>query len=104
MTEAIKVTDRTNMLRVRVNTDSNDLIEATAKDGNLEKWKRNGWRSLYNGQPIKNRAEWESLDIAMRNTRAQILFEMISDPSGSAFYKEADRLAKLGAKQAKQQN
>lgn len=93
---AIQQAARLNIKKLRVVTDSENVYKAVNE--NIPQWKRNGWRSLYDGQPIEDRSDWEALDYAIRsNPRMVVKFKHVPGHSGIQEHNEADRLAALGA-------
>lgn len=82
--------------KLRLNTDSKVLHDALTD--NITKWKRNGWRSLYDGSPIKNRQEWEILDdVVSRFAGESIQIRFLHGHSGNQYHNQADHLARAGA-------
>lgn len=84
--------------KLRVHTDLQAIVEAV--DENIQKWKANGWRSLWDGQPVANRREYEDLDRAIRqNPNLVIKIEYIPSNLRNPHHTEADHLARRGAEQ-----
>ncbi|XP_031625471.1 ribonuclease H1-like [Contarinia nasturtii] len=96
-TIAIKQAGQLGIRKLRVNTDSEVLYMAATQY--IPKWKQNNWMSLYNiYSPIKNRRNFEDLDIAMRSyPQMDIKFRHIPGHSGNQYHNAADRLARAGA-------
>ena len=85
---------------LRVNTDSNMVYTAITE--NLSRWKANGLYSMYNGQPISDRADYEKLDHAISYAKyynqMTIRFQLSLGRSDNQHLNEADRLAAAGAR------
>lgn len=93
---AIKQAARLGIRKLCVNTDSKNLVDAI--NVNITKWKTNNWRSTWDHKPIKNRHEFEALDIAIRsNPQILIKFLYIPGHSGNEYHNAADHLARKGA-------
>lgn len=92
---AIQQASRLYIRKLRVYTDCNNLYDAVNE--NIAKWKANGWRSLYNGQPLQSRADYEELDRIMRSVSIDIKFKLLNAHSGNQYHNEADHLARKGA-------
>jgi ribonuclease HI len=76
---------------VRVFTDSKYV--ANGWDDYMPIWKKNGWLN-YEGNPVKNRELWETLDKAASAHR--VIFHWIKGHRGLMFNERADRLARRG--------
>lgn len=95
-TYAINQAARLGKEKLAVYTDLEAVVDAVNE--NIQKWKSNNWRSLYNEQPIENRREFELLDEAIRkNSHMDIVFTHIPGHSGNVHHNEADHLARKGA-------
>lgn len=92
---AIEQAKRLNIRKLRIYTDCNHLVDAVS--GNIEKWKANGWRSLYDLKPIQNRDDYEKLDSLMRSAQIEIKFKLLKAHSGNEHHNAADQLARIGA-------
>ncbi|HOY67937.1 MAG TPA: ribonuclease HI [Candidatus Ozemobacteraceae bacterium] len=75
--------------QVRVTTDSQYLAKAF-KDGWLEKWQKNGWRTS-SKEPVKNRELWERL-IALAKAH-EVSWHWIRGHAGHPENERCDRLA-----------
>ncbi|XP_055303994.1 ribonuclease H1-like [Sitodiplosis mosellana] len=96
-TVAIHQAARLGINKLRVITDSKNVYDAVTK--HLPQWKTNGWRSLYDGQPIKNRSDYEALDSAIHSyPRMDVEFKHVAGHSGNQDHNKADRLAAVGAR------
>lgn len=60
---------------LRVNTDSKIVCDAV--DVLIPEWKTNNWRSLWNGEPIENRIDFENLENVIRTSPTNIVFNHI---------------------------
>ena len=95
VTEAIKLAKSHDMKKLKIHTDSNFLIDCVTKW--MKNWKKNGWMTTKN-EPVKNRAELEALDEAIRQSPPlQIKYQHVSGHSGILGNEEADALARKGA-------
>jgi len=92
---AIQQAKRLNIKKLRVYTDCNALFDAV--NGNIAKWKANGWCSLYDWKPLPSRADYEDLDRVMQSVSIDIKFKLLQAHSGNQHHNEADRLARKGA-------
>lgn len=92
---AIQQAHRLGIRNLRVYTDCNNLFDAV--NGNIERWRANGWRSLSGGQPIQNRRDYEELDGTIRIVPIDIQFKLLQAHSGNEHHNAADRLARQGA-------
>lgn len=64
----------------------------------MDTWIENDWiRS--NGQPVKNREQFEDLLHAIRFHGMDVVFIHVPGHSGNEYNDEADRLARLGVKE-----
>lgn len=96
-TIAIQNAARMRIHKLCVNTDSKNLYDALTE--NIPKWRVNGWRSLYDFEPIENREEYEKLDHVIRsNSHMKIKFKHLPGHSGNQDHNEADHLASAGAR------
>lgn len=97
-TLAINQANRLNIRKLRVHTDLQVTVDAVNEF--LQRWKANNWLSLWDGQPVANRREFEDLDKAIRqNPNLVIQFRHIPGHSGNEHHNAADHLARKGAEQ-----
>lgn len=68
----------------------------------MPKWKENGYRT-YSGEPVKNTEQFQALDKAIRNNPdMDVRFEHVRGHAGNSGNEGADRMARDGAKQYRQ--
>lgn len=75
--------------RVKVTTDSQYLAHAF-REGWLDKWKRNGWRTV-DKKPVKNADLWLELD--QLTSLHDVAWEWVEGHAGHPGNERADRLA-----------
>lgn len=94
---AIGLARQLGVTKLCVNTDSKVVFDAATHL--ITTWKENGWKSLYDGSPIKDRLYFERLDkVICNNPDIKIKFNLVEGHSGNIHHNEADHLAKQGAK------
>lgn len=92
---AIEQASGLNIRKLCIYTDCSALVDAV--NGNIAKWKNNGWRSLYDQTPIQNRSDYEEIDRLLRSLPIDIKFTLLRGHSGNEHHNEADKLARKGA-------
>lgn len=98
-TRAIEIAASHGIQQLLIRTDSQFLIDSCINY--MPTWRQNGWR-LANGGPVQNAVEFQALDAAIRSNHMSIQLEHVSAHSGDANNAEADRLAKMGAREYQQ--
>lgn len=96
---AVEIAGSNGVRDLTVRTDSEFLVNSQNKW--MPNWERNGWKTT-DGRPVKNTQQFQELNSAIRNNNMNVQFEHVRGHSGDKYNTEADRLARNGAQQYRQ--
>ncbi|XP_044015361.1 ribonuclease H1-like [Aphidius gifuensis] len=96
VTEAVKIAKNHGLKKIRINTDSEFLINCSTKW--MAGWKRKGWKTS-SGHAVINREELEEMDKALQTMDVE--FNHVRGHAGIHGNEMADSLARLGAEEYK---
>ena len=94
ITEAVKMAHAKGIQKLKILTDSKFAIQCVTEW--MPGWKKKGWKTA-TGQPVKNRAELEVLDRAMKESEIKISWQHVRGHIGIHGNERADALARMGA-------
>lgn len=90
--------DASNYRRIVIRTDSQYVVNHCLHPRST--WPQNGWKTR-DGNPVANIPQWKELDRLMHQVGVRVDFEWVRGHKTSATNKQADKLAKASARNAR---